>query len=46
MVSGCVFVCVERPQKIRSDLKKVNVSWSIARLGLAIGKTIAIGKTG
>ncbi len=26
----CVsFVCVERPQKIRSDLKKVNASWSL-----------------
>ncbi len=28
----CVFVCVERPQKIRSDLKNVNAS--IARLEL------------
>jgi hypothetical protein len=45
MVCVCVFVCVERPQKIRSDLKKVNVSWSLKPvLGLAIGKTI--GKDG
>ncbi len=41
MISVCVFVCVERPQKIRSDLKKVNVSLSLKPiLGLAIGKTI------
>jgi hypothetical protein len=37
----CVFVCMERPQKIRSDLKRVNAPWSIARLGLAIGNPLA-----
>ncbi len=46
MVCVCVFVCVEGSQKIRSDIKKVNVvSWSQKLiLGLAIGKTI--GKVG
>ncbi len=29
MVCVCVFVCVERRQKIRLDLNKVNVSWSL-----------------
>ncbi len=37
MVCVCVFVCVARPQKIWSDLKKVNATWSLKSvLGLAI----------
>ncbi len=31
----CVFVCVERPRKILSDLKKVNASWSLYQGRLA-----------
>ncbi len=31
-------MCVERPQKIRSDLKKVNATWSIDRVRLGIVK--------
>ncbi len=38
MVCVCVFVCVKSPWKIRSDLKKVNESWSIYRQRLAIVK--------
>jgi hypothetical protein len=38
MVCVCVFVCVERPQKLRLDLKKVNASWSTDHVRLVIVK--------
>ncbi len=37
-VCVCLFVCVERPRKIRLNLKNINASWSIDRARLAILK--------
>jgi hypothetical protein len=38
-------VCVERPRKIRSDLKKVIAPWSIDRARLATAKLAQVARS-